>query len=47
MLGFMTLIRDHGPASSDPAELYQQLHTHQTGVPGVTDYAISVHVPPP
>ena len=44
---FWLVIRDHGPASSDPAVLYQQLHTHQTGVPGVTDYAISVHVPPP
>jgi hypothetical protein len=43
---FALVIRDHGPASSDPAVLYQQLHTHQTGVPGVTDYAISFHVPP-
>jgi hypothetical protein len=44
---FLLVMRDHGPASSDPAVLYQQLHTHQTGLPGVTDYAISIHVPPP
>jgi hypothetical protein len=43
---FALVIRDHGPASSDPAVLYQQLHTHQTGLPGVTDYAISFQVPP-
>ena len=43
---FRLVIRDHGPASSDPAVLYQQLHTHQTGVPGVTDYAISFQLPP-
>jgi hypothetical protein len=44
---FWLVIRDHGPASSDPAELYLQLHTHQTGNPAVTDYAISFQVPPP
>jgi hypothetical protein len=43
---FRLVIRDHGPASSNPAALFQQLHTHQTDVPGVTDYAISFHVPP-
>src|SRR5262249_51137538 len=44
---FLLVVRDHGPASSDPAVLFQQLHTHQTGVPGVTDFSISTHVPPP
>ena len=44
---FWLVIRDHGPASSDPAELYLQLHTHQTGNPAVTDFAISFQVPPP
>ena len=43
---FWLVIRDHGPASSDPAVLHEQLFTHQTGVPGVTDYAISFQVPP-
>lgn len=42
---FWLVVRDHGPASSDPAALYEQLHTHQTGVPGVTDYAISFQDP--
>jgi hypothetical protein len=44
---FWLVVRNHGPASSDPAELYLQLHTHQTTNPAVTDYGISVHVPPP
>jgi len=44
---FWLVLRDHGPASSDPAVLHEQLFTHQTGVPGVTDYAISFQVPPP
>jgi len=41
------VIRDHGPASSDPAELIQQLYTHETDNPVPTDYAISIHAPPP
>jgi hypothetical protein len=41
------VIRDHGPASSDPAKLNLQLYTHETDDPVPTDYAISIHAPPP
>jgi hypothetical protein len=43
---FRLVIRYHGAASSDPVRLQQQLHTFEDGVPGVTDYAVSIHVPP-
>jgi hypothetical protein len=39
------VIRDHGPASSDPADLYQQLYTHQTYNSEASDFAISIHDP--
>jgi hypothetical protein len=40
------VIRDHGPASSDPADLYQQMYTHQTYNTEASDFGISVHAPP-
>ena len=39
------VIRDHGPASSDPAELYQQLYTFQPDDPAVSDYGVTIHAP--
>src|SRR5438132_6300057 len=43
---FFLVLRYHGPASSDPAQLFQQLHTFQGGVPGVFNYGVTTHVPP-
>jgi hypothetical protein len=38
------VIRDHGPASSDPVDLFAQLHTFQDN-PSVANYAITIHAP--
>jgi hypothetical protein len=40
------VIRDHGPASSDPADLYQQMYTHQTYNTAASDFGITTHAPP-
>ena len=42
----MMVIRDHGPASSDPADLYQQMYTHQTYSTEASDFGITIHAPP-
>jgi hypothetical protein len=39
------VIRDHGPASSDSADLYQQMYTHQTYNSEASDFGISSHEP--
>jgi hypothetical protein len=39
------VIRDHGPASTDPAELYRQLYTAQVDDAAVFNYAVTVHAP--
>lgn len=41
------VIRDHGPASADDADLYQQMYTHQTYDTDVSNFGISIHAPPP
>jgi len=41
----MLVIRNHGPASSDPADLYQQMYTHQTYNPEASDFGITIHDP--
>jgi hypothetical protein len=43
----LMVIRDHGPASSDPAELFQQLYTFQLELGEPANYAISIQAPPP
>jgi hypothetical protein len=40
------VIRDHGPASSDPLQLYQQLYTFQLELGEAANYAITIHAPP-
>jgi hypothetical protein len=40
------VIRDHGPASSDSGDLYQQMYTHQTYNTEASDFGISSHAPP-
>jgi hypothetical protein len=39
------VIRDHGPASSDSGDLYEQLYTHQTYSTTVSNFGISTHTP--
>lgn len=39
------VIRDHGPASSDPAELIKQLYTFQGDNPAVTNFGVTTHAP--
>jgi hypothetical protein len=41
----MLVIRNHGPASSNPADLYQQMYTHQTYNPEASDFGITIHDP--
>jgi hypothetical protein len=43
---FLMVIRDHGPASSDPLELFQQLYSFQLALGEPANYAISIHAPP-
>jgi hypothetical protein len=38
------VIRDHGPANSDPVDLFAQLHTFQNN-PSVANYAVTIHAP--
>ena len=39
------VIRDHGPASSDPAVLYQQMYTADVDNPAALNYAVTIQTP--